>query len=164
MRKGPPPLEWECEVNGKKYKFSYKKSIWEQVLVVNGVPQTLKSSLSSVIGFDEAFDLDGREARLIIEKDKPDIAIDGKFVQSGEPYKPKPKWAVVFAVLCLGVLATMPPGMWVLPGLLGAGGAVAIIGVVKSDLSGAGKFALCLLITAGVWGLRFFLSGVGIFF
>jgi len=157
-------LEWTSEIKGKKYAFTYQKKLWDSVLTVNGVPQVVNTSWHSVLGFDEKIDLNGQEARFVIENDEPDIVIDGRYVKSGEAYKPKPKWAVVFAFACLALLFTMPPGVWLLPGLLGAGGALAIVGVVKSARSNAVKLALCLLITVGVWVLRFILRDIGIFF
>jgi len=157
-------LEWTSEIKGKRYEFFYRGTLFDQILVVNGTPQRLNNSLSSILGFDEEFDLEGTKARLVIEKGEPDIVIDGKFVSSGEEYKPKPKFAVVFACLCLAILFTMPAGMWIMPGLLGAGGAVAIIGVTKSDMPSSRKLLFCVSITIVVWTLRFFLRSVGIFF
>ena len=157
-------LEWTSEIKGKKYEFFYRGTLFDQILVVDEAPQRLNNSWSSILGFDEEFDLNGTKARLVIEKGEPDIVVDGRFVHSGEVYKPKPKSAVVFALLCLGILVTMPYGIWIMPGLLGVGGAVAIIGVAKSDMPSVRRLIFCVLITAAAWTLRFFLSHVGIFF
>jgi len=90
--------EWESQIDEKNYSFTHEKTKGKHVLTVNGDPTVLKASAKSVLlGFDEPFMLDGKEARLVFRGRIPDIVIDGKYLQSGKTYMRAPVWAYIFS-------------------------------------------------------------------
>ena len=140
--------QWESQIDGSNYSFSYEKVKGKHILTVNGTPMEIKSSfLSMFFGFDEAFMLDGREARLVVIKNTPDIVINETCVQSGKPHRKRPAWVIVFAVLC-GLLVILGGGLGALIGICGA---AACIGVSRASLSTIARVLLCTLITIFTW-------------
>lgn len=150
------PIEWENQVDGKNYAFSYQKVKGKHVLTINGTPTEIKSGFkSSMLGFDEKFMLDGKEAQLVINNKVPDIAVDGVFLKSGKKYVPSPAWVVVFSILCLLIPIISLGGA--LPALLGCGGLALCVSVSKTSLPSAVRVILCTLITLLAWVLWFVL-------
>ena len=85
--------EWKSEIEGKIYDFSLEKVKRSQVLTVNGIPIKIKPRfISMILGFDEKFILDDKEARLVIERNNSDVVIDGFFLESGKKYIEPPIW------------------------------------------------------------------------
>ena len=158
-RKGKEPIVWESVINDKHYTFSYQKK--GRIFTVNGLPQTLKTDfLSSLSGLDAGFNLDGMDARLVFERNVPDIAINGVFVQSGKKYVKRPAWAIVFAILCIAIPVVSLGGA--IPALIGFGGAAFCISISKSTLSTAVRVLFCTLLTLGAWLLwLLFIVGIG---
>lgn len=150
------PIEWISEINGKSYEFSYQRVKGITVLTVNGEPIEIKAGImSSILGFDEAFMLDGMEARLVIQKKKPDIVLNGTFLQSGKAYVQRPAWVMVFFVICILIPIVSLGGA--LPALFGLGGAGLCVSVSKTSLSVFIKVILCIGISLLAWFLWFLL-------
>jgi len=142
------PVVWESVIYDKHYTFSYQKK--GRVFTVNGFPQTLKTDFwSSLSGFDAGFVLDGIDARLVIEKNVPDVVVNNVFAHSGKKYVKRPAWAIVFAILCIAIPIVSLGGA--LPALIGFGGAAFCISISKSTLSTAVRVLLCTLLTLGAW-------------
>ena len=151
--------EWESSIDGKDYKFAYQKVKGRHILEFNGEKVTLKGGAKSFfLGFDEPFNLDGKEARLVINSKKPDIVVDGVLLQSGETYVPAPVWSVVFIILC-GLLPIISLG-GLIPAVLGIGGATICGAVAKASMPGFLRVLICLLITLVVWIIAIVVLGV----
>ncbi|MCL2367453.1 MAG: hypothetical protein FWC72_00510 [Oscillospiraceae bacterium] len=144
---------WRSQIGGKEYRFSYQKVRGSHKLTVNDVPMQVKAGWMSVLfGFDEKIVLDGKEARLVIEKQQPDIVIDNTFLQSGKAYRPRPTWVLGFVILCLALPIITMFGAFTL--LLGFGGALACVRMSKSAvLSKGAKVGVCVCITLLAWAL-----------
>lgn len=144
------PIEWESTINNKNYAFSYQRVKGKHILTINGVPNTIKVSFfSTLFGFDEKFDLDGIEARLVIERQIPDIVANGIYVKSGKAYRSRPVWATVFAFICIAMPVATLGGA--LPMVFGLFGGILCIRVSKTSLPIAARIILCTLITLAVW-------------
>jgi len=150
------PTEWSSEIDGKSYAFSHQIIKGKHTLAVNGVSNTIKAGfVSSVIGFDEKFDLEGKEARLVMVKNEPDIVVDDVFLRSGKNYVQRPAWAMVFIVACILIPIISLGGA--LPIVLGFGGAGACVAVSKTSLTNIVRIILCIAITILAWVLWFLL-------
>lgn len=146
--------EWKNEYEGKVYEFSHEKIRGTHVLTVNGEPIEIKGSfLSSVLGFDEGFTLDGKEARLVIEKRKPEVVLEGVYLNSGQKHVIRPVWGIVFAFLCILMPIVNLGGA--IPAALGVGGGMLCINISKKPFSIAIRVILCIGVTALVWGIWF---------
>ncbi|MCL2253177.1 MAG: hypothetical protein FWC09_01910 [Lachnospiraceae bacterium] len=147
-------ITWQSVINEQNYEFSYQKVKGKNILTVNGTPNTIKVGfLSSLLGLDEKFDFDGKEARIVMVKGQPDIVINDTYLKSGKPYIARPAWAIVFAILCFAIPVVSLGGA--IPIVLGFAGAALCVTVSKSSLSMAVRLILCILITVVAWVLWF---------
>ncbi|MCL2547504.1 MAG: hypothetical protein FWE06_10055 [Oscillospiraceae bacterium] len=154
------PIEWVSQIDGKDYSFSYEKVKGKHVLTANGVPIEVKASFwSMILGFDEGFMLDGKEARLVVESKEPDVVIDGQYVRSGKVYVKRPAWVLVFAVLCILIPIVSLGGA--IPAVIGFCGAAGCVSVSKTTLSTPIRVLICTGITVLAWVLLFLL-GIGL--
>ena len=148
--------EWESTIDGKPYEFSHRKTRGRHELTVNGIEQIVKGSfLSAFTGsVDGGFDLDGREARLVVQKGVPDVAVDGVYLRSGKPYVRFPAWAYPFVIACLPI-----PFLSIghtLPVFAGVCGAYLCAYISKTPLKAAARMALCAAVCILAWFLWFF--------
>jgi hypothetical protein len=148
--------EWKSMIGGVEYSFSHTISKGKHILTANGVVHTIKLGvMSSFLNVDEGFDLDGRPARLVMVKGKPDVVVDGVHLQSGKPYVAQPKWVLVFAILCIAIPIVSLGGA--LPLLLGLGGVAICLAVSKMNASVAVRVIVCAVVTAAAWAAWYFL-------
>jgi hypothetical protein len=152
--------QWESKIGDKRYVFSHKKlGGWRYLhsLTINGsvieIPSGYKSKM---LGFDEGFIFGEKEARLVIEKGKPDIAIDGVFLQSGKPYAARPSWIIIFQFLCLPLMLQQIGGLF---GLLAAFAVFFLCRKISEHpISSTRKLILCIAVTLGSWFIVFVLQ------
>lgn len=149
--------QWTSVIGEYSYAFTYEKlKSNKHLLTVNGNPVEIKAGfLSQILGFDETFMLYNMEARLVIEKGIPDVVVNGVHLQSGEPYKKRPVWMMVFAIICVLIPIVSLGGA--LPVLIGIGGAAICASISKSSLSTAVKVILCIVTTSVAWFLWYLL-------
>jgi len=146
--------QWESQIDGEKYEFSHQKVKGRHLLTVNGNLIEIRGSfMSTLLGFDEKFTLDSKEARLVIERNVPDVVVGGIYLQSGKKYIPRPAWVLVFAVMCLLVPVISLGGL--IPAVLGFGGTAVCVSVSKTDLPSIAKVIICVIITLAAWLLVF---------
>lgn len=156
MKKATKITEWQTEINGNYYNISHEIIKRKHMLTINESTQEVRCGFTSaVIGFDEKFMLDGMEARLVFEKNKPDIVVNGIFLRSGKTYIQRPTWAVVFPLICALIPIVSLGGS--IPFLLAFVGATLCIYVAKTSLPPAARIILCVVITLLVWFLWFIL-------
>ena len=148
--------QWESQIDGKSYAFTHEKIKGKHIITANGAQSEIKGGfMSTMLGFDEGFTLDGREARLVIERNKPDVVVGGVYLQSGKQYVKRPAWVLAFAIICILIPIVSLGGA--LPALLGFAGAAICVSVSKSSLPAAARVALCVVITLLAWILWFVL-------
>ena len=147
--------EWESQYGDKTYAFSYEKVKGKQVIKVNGEATELKPTFwSRVLGFDEPFSFDGKDARLVVLDKKPDVAVDGMFLQSGTPYVKTPKWVIVFSALLLPLIFTGGA----IGGAFAVVGSMVCLSVSRKPMPNLRKAILCLAVTVGVWIIVFIIA------
>jgi hypothetical protein len=146
------PVSWESVINGNSYRFEYQKVKKDYILTVNGIEKRIKPGfLSQFLLFDERFDLDGIEARLILNRTEPDIVINDVCVRSGKKNVMMPGWAPIFYVLNFAIVVISFGG--VISFLLSMLGAVGCVYASKLPLPMIVRLLVCILITVVVWGL-----------
>ena len=152
--------QWTSIIGEYSYAFTHERIKGNKhMLTVNGNAIEIKAGfLSQLLGFDEEFMLYNMVARLVIEKGIPDVIVNGVHLQSGEPYKKRPVWMLVFAVICLLIPIVSLGGA--LPVLIGMGGAALCASISKSSLSTAVKVILCIVATSAAWLLWYLLMVV----
>jgi len=152
--------QWQSQIDGRHYYFSHERKGGRHTLVVNGMPMEVKASfMSSILGFDEHIQLDGRDARLVLEKNQPDIVVDNVHLRSGKPYVKRPAWVIAFAILCILIPIVSLGGA--LSALIGFGGAAACVAISKSLLPTPARVVLCTVVTIAAW-IAFFILAVGV--
>lgn len=124
-------------------------------LMVNGMTVPVeKSSVTPFVGIDQPFWLGERECHLVVRGNKPELSVDGRFVENGRMYEPLQKlpwWTFVFILACMGVPVVSMGG--VIPSMLAVVGVLGCVGAIQHrTLSKVGRFCLCFLITAATWG------------
>ena len=154
------PTTWISEIDEMTYEFTYqlvrKKG---HTLTINGKEQVIRPGfLSSFIGIDEKFNFDKRMAYFVIDRNGPDVAVAGRFLRSGKNYVARPKWVIVFVILC-GLVPIITLG-GAIPIMIGMGGASACVAISKMETSTGLKVFLCILITIACW-LVLLISGIG---
>ena len=150
MGKTSKITQWYSVINNTNYNFVYEKKKGKHTLTINDVPHVIKAGfISTMIGFDEKFTFDGVDARLVIEKKIPDVVINNTFLQSGKHYVERPRWSMIFVIICVLIPIVSLGGA--LPALLGFGGASMCVNVSKKDKPTAVKIILCIVITFLVW-------------
>ena len=152
--------QWESKIDDKNYTFSHEKlgglrDIHN--LSINGFVIEIPSGYKSrMLGFDEMFMLDDREARLVVKKGKPDIVIDGVFLQSGKQYVARPWWIIIFQLLCLPLILRQIGGLFGLP--IAFAGFFLCRKLSEFEMSSMRRFILCLAVTLGCWLITFALQ------
>lgn len=76
--------EWTVNANGVNHQIQYKG----RALIVDGAKYKLKSANWFVQLIDYAVDFDGASCRLVVIGNKADLAVNGVFLGSGQPYEP----------------------------------------------------------------------------
>ena len=87
---------WTVNANGTNHSIEYKRNR----LIVDGQIYKLKSSNWFVQMIDYSVSFGDVECRLVVIGNKVDLAVNGRFLGSGEPYKPLasiPVWVSIFA-------------------------------------------------------------------
>ena len=87
---------WTVNANGTNHSIEYKRNR----LIVDGQIYKLKSSNWFVQMIDYSVSFGDVECRLVVIGNKVDLAVNGRFLGSGEPYKPLPSipvWVSIFA-------------------------------------------------------------------
>ena len=147
--------QWELTVDGIEYNVEFYRKTFSRGLRVNGQDIPLEKSKTLGTTSETHFLLGSKTAILVIIGNKIDVALDGKYIDSGNDYVPvgsMPKWIWIFIVL---------------NGLVIAGGgalpfALAFLGVtisIRTSISAKMKFIpkllICILVTIINYALLF---------
>lgn len=153
---------WVVERGGKNYYVVYEPNrISGGSYSVNGFTRPItQRGLSVLGGIDIAFELGDADAHLVVHGARGYLAVDGAYVDSGQPYIPNSKipwFTYAFAVACLLIPLLTFGG--IVPILIGFGGIAGCVLVsVSPESSALKKLLLCALIALAAWAL---LLGVG---
>ncbi len=147
---------WKVENEGTMYDISYKSNAWtgKGILTVNGEETEIKSKgFQSMAGIDVPIMIGDKEIRFVRVGSKPDLAVNGVYLDSGKEYHPigkVPWWSWVFAVLCIFIpIVAMGGG---LPFLIGFGGAMVCVRTsVNPKMKTIGKVLLSLGVVILAW-------------
>lgn len=110
--------------DGISHTIQYKKG-FRNKLIVDGETYKLKSSNWCINLIDYSIDFEGAECRLVVMGNKADLAVNGTFLDSKQPYEP---------------LSSIPSWIYVLVGISTIGGLVLFgliglcIGLIMSTL------------------------------
>ncbi len=158
--------QWSIHMEGNTHSVQFQQDIWwgKHKLMVNGQQVQLKkpSGLQALVGLDMPIDLGGKECRFVLLGNRPDIAVDGVYIDSKQPYtglKGMPWWAWIFVILCALIPVVALGGA--IPAALGAVGALLCLRVsARPNMHAAFRALACFGITIGVW-ILFILLAIG---
>ena len=149
-----PVQQWENVINGNHYRFlceqekAFTYSISTNAGTDHEASTTVKGRfISMMFGFDEPFELDGMDMRLVAARGGMDIAYDGHFLISGKPYFPRPAWVWIFVVLCISLV--LMGGL--LGGVFGFIGSAVCIAVSRSAAPTFMRIGVCVFVTILTW-------------
>lgn len=114
---------WEVEADGVKHKIEYKAGGFGSKVIVDGEIHKVKSANWLINIIDYAISFGEKKCQLVVIGNKADLAVDGVFLSSQEPYAPvssAPAWTWVLTGISI-------IGGWFLCGLIGA-----VIGIVMA--------------------------------
>ncbi len=89
---------WTLNVDGINHTIEYKRN-W---LIVDGEKYKLKSANFFIQMIDYSIHFGDKECRLVVIGNKVDLAVDGVYLGSGQPYEPVgniPVWVSVLAAI-----------------------------------------------------------------
>lgn len=158
--------QWNLTVAGLPYAVTFKSSIWsgKKRLIVNGQETIIKNKFAyDYVGMDVPVEIGGKECRLVMAGGDADLAVDGVFISSGEPYEPlakMPKWNWIFIVACVAIFAVSGGGA--LPVLCAMLGAMFCTRVACSKKPLGAKIISCIGITGAAW-LIWFVAAVALY-
>ena len=90
------------DMNGRQHNIEYKSGFGNK-LIVDGNTYKLKSQNWFIQVLDYSIEIAGTDIRLVVIGNKADVAINGVYIGSGEPYIP--------------IQANTPAYVWVLVGI-----------------------------------------------
>ncbi|WP_068504505.1 hypothetical protein [Paenibacillus kribbensis] len=124
--------KWNVEDNGTQYSIEYKRGLSGGKIIVNGSEQKVKSQNAFLNLIDFPIKLNNKAVNVVVIGNKADLAVDGVYLGSNQPYVPVskvPGWSWAFVTLSLAI-------GWLFAGILGV--CLGILGsmfYVKSSLS-----------------------------
>lgn len=140
---------WDVNVNGVVHTVEYRAGFGTKV-IINGKVYKAKTQNWFINMIDYPITIDGAEIRVVAIGNKVDLAVNGKYLGSGEEYVPLNKMPVIANVFI---------GISCIGGVLFAGWLGLLIGIlfsflfIKLGLRGKtgpliGAFVVCVLILA----------------
>ena len=117
--------KWEIEADGVKHVIQYKKSFSKNIIIVDDDTYKVKSSNMFINLLDYGISFGSTECKLVVIGGKVDLAVNGTFLGSKQPYQP---------------ISNAAPFIWVLVGISTLGGLILsgifalIVGVLMSVL------------------------------
>lgn len=124
--------KWNVEDDGTQYSIEYKRSLNGGRIIVNGSEQRVKSQNAFLNLIDFPIKLNHKAVNVVVIGNKADLAVDGVYLGSNQPYVPVskvPGWSWAFVTLSFAI-------GWLFAGILGI--CLGILGsmfYVKSSLS-----------------------------
>lgn len=144
--------QWQVTVDGVPHTIEYKAGFGRK-MIVDGQVYKLKSSNFFLNVIDYSIDIGGAQIQLVVIGNKADLAINGTYLGSGQPYQPTsntPVW--VWVLVGLSII-----GGWFLSGLIGilVGCLFSMLyvknGIMKKTGMVIGMFILCTVIQCALF-------------
>lgn len=141
------------DMNGRQHNIEYKSGFGNK-LIVDGNTYKLKSQNWFIQVLDYSIEIAGTDIRLVVIGNKADVAINGVYVGSGEPYVPIQANTPAYVWVLVGISTI---GIYFLFGLLSA-----LIGILmstfyvklalnKKTAAVIGCFVGCTVLQVVVW-------------
>lgn len=114
---------WTIVIHGREHTVEYKKKVFKSYVIVDGQERRLKSANPILLVYDEAFNIEGTEVHFTTIGNRSDVAVDGTYIGSNEPYKPFPKgpsWLIASSIALFVIGLFFSGALGVLVALLGA--------------------------------------------
>lgn len=101
--------KWNVEDQDTQYSIEYKRSLTGGKIIVNGSEQKVKSQNAFLNLIDFPIRLKEKAVNVVVIGNKADLAVDGVYLGSNQPYVPVSKvpgwsWAFVVVSLVIGLL------------------------------------------------------------
>jgi hypothetical protein len=113
---------WKVPVEGKEHEVTFRRGAFTNKLIVDGEKKIFQNKHILIPLVEEEIVLSGKKVYFRFFKNKPDLAVDGVFLNSKLPFAPLgsiPTWANVLGI-CLPIIG------YFLSGLVGV--AIGILG------------------------------------
>lgn len=104
MKRNP---KWEVEADGVKHLIQFKPGVFKSKIIVDGETYKVGSSNKFIRLIDYAISFGSTKCNLVVIGNKVDLAVDGIFLESKNPYEP---------------VGSLPAWIWVLVGISSLGG------------------------------------------
>jgi len=155
------PIEWESEIYGQMYQFSYQKKKGEHILSINGQelqPHFSAKAVGDYFGMAaHNFWFYDKNATLIVSfNGQPDIVIDGVRVRTGKRWVKTPGWTWVF----IGLLVPLLFLGGAIGGMIGAVAAGLVVSVSQKAMSTVARVFICIGVLISAWGVQSVLANV----
>lgn len=110
---------WEVDCDGVRHKVEYKTGFGLK-MIIDGQTTKLRSNNMLVSMIDHAFSFGDTKCNLTAIGNKADLAVNGVYLDSGEPYVPHSKVPIwVYILLAINVVGPFIIGGGILGALIG---------------------------------------------
>lgn len=98
------PIRWQAVWDGEPYAFSLTRRFGEHMLLRVNDEQSIEIPVKffgSYTDYDTPIEINGKPAHFVLGglfNNRPDIVAEGRYLSTGAPYRPVPRWAWVFLV------------------------------------------------------------------
>lgn len=95
---------WTVQVDGAAHEIRFQKGLFKSKVIVDGVTTPVKSKSAFIQLIDEPINIGSKTMNLTAIGAKTDLAVDGVYQNSGDPYIPLskiPSWATVITIILL---------------------------------------------------------------
>ncbi|HAN21896.1 MAG: hypothetical protein A2Y15_06180 [Clostridiales bacterium GWF2_36_10] len=146
---------WMVDIDGTVHSITYSAGVFSKPKVtVNGNIIPFKSPVfRDFTGMDIPILINNKEMRLVVIGNKADLAMDGKFINSGKPYVPlakMPAWTWLFVIACCAIFVVAVGGA--IPAVISVLGSIYCVRVsINNNLNTQMKMLICLGITIAAW-------------
>lgn len=97
---------WDVNVNGVVHTIEYRNGWGMPKIIVNGQTYRAKSQNWFILMIDYPIQIDGAELRVVAIGNKVNLAVNGVYLESNEPYEPLHKVPVIsnvfLGISCIG--------------------------------------------------------------
>jgi hypothetical protein len=155
-------FEWTVPLDSTTYEISLIVRPWSRnhICMVNGQRIPLSAKFSQIfVGLDHTLKLGDHEVHLIIMGSNADLAVNGTYLGTENPYMPfstVPWWTCIFVALCAAIPVLALGG--VVPVLLALFGSIYCFRtVITPYYSTMMKIGYCIAIVVAAWIALFLL-------
>ena len=140
--------KWQVEADGVTHQIQFQRKLTKNIINIDGETYNVKSSNMFINLLDYGISFGTTDCNLVVLGKKGDLAVNGVFLGSKEPYEPVGNMSSLIWVL-VGISSI---GGFILAGLLGLligilmSSAYITFGMKKKNGAAVGCFVACTLI------------------